>query len=465
MQISFCFQRSPRTPELELDANFSQILKKKREEQLEASKQRLLDSTLMSNKSQSLFETNESVQKSEVIEKIPVAKRTDRPAEMDNSMMFGNAMNKSWNNLSGGEDSFLALERQCNMDEKREQLLNANDTLLFDVEPPSEMWNQTVNQSLIVDTLDRSHDDDSTVEISPVKYVGLMRPSTIIEETSSQMESSSKNSTSSSNASAATKSSLYATASMINDSGLTMANETSARSCCDVSLNGDQVSKVEPSPSSTLSFSSSKVSPLASQNERTKPTTTKTERQRRGTFAFKRANYTFFPNENLDPIDEKDCLIEEEVVNKTERVQRIETPKTLRLKTPAKAAETRKKELMDFGTPSNGGLAARATADVTKANDDEDNNDEKDQFNNTLERVDYLLEKGKQILEETPISKRTSHQHQQSMFETPLFSCKRKRLLGEMASMEMLPLPKRGPLIDFSTPEITNARVSKFVGK
>lgn len=461
---------SPSTPKQELDANFSQILQKKREEQLEASKQRLFDSTLLSSRSESLFETNDSVKKMKSVETMSAAAQKDHPVELDNSMMFGKEINKSWNNLSGDEDSFLALERQCNMDDKKERLLNANDTMLFDVEPPSELWNQTVNQSLTIDTLDYSNDEE-TIEISPVTYVGLTRPSTIIEETSSQMDSSSKNS-SSSTTNTATKSSLYATASMINESSAA-AKESSIKSC-GASFNRSQTAKTEPSSSlsssslySLSSSSLSKISPLSSQNVQT---STKDERQRRGTFAFKRANYTFFPNENLDPINESECLIEDNDVSnsKSVRVQHVETPKNLRSKTPIKASEIRKKDLvdLDFSTPPNSNPATKLVTAEVEATDANDNNgDDKDQFNNTLERVDYLLEKGKQIFEETPIAKRSRDNHHQSMFETPLFSCKRKRLLSEMASMEMLPLPKRGPLIDFSTPEVTNTtRVSKFAG-
>lgn len=463
-----------------MDPNFSRILQKKREEQLEASKQRLFDSTLMASRSESLFETNTRAEKMENVA------RKEQPVDLDNSMLFGKATNRSWNDLSGDEDSFLALERQCRMDDKKERLLNANDTMLFDVEPPSEMWNQTVNQSLTIDTLNQSQDDE-TIEISPVKYVGLTRPSTIIEETSSQMESSSKNSSSSSTTNTATKSSLYATASMINESTASAitAKEESSNKSCDASLSKSQTAKTETSSSSLSSSSLSKVSPFSSENAHS---TTKAERQRRGTFAFKRANYTFFPNENLDPIDESDCSIKDNDVSnsKSVRVHQVETPKNLRPNTPVKATERRKRDLLDFGTPSKEDSATITTPAKSVATpktvttpkllaldevSDSDNNannggEDKDQFNNTLERVDYLLEKGKKILEETPISKRTRDNHHQSMFETPLFSCKRKRLISEMASMEMLPIPKRGPLIDFSTPEVTNTkRVSKFTGK
>lgn len=386
------------------------ILQKKREEQLEASRQRLFDSTV--SRGESLLEPKVSENKSEPNVLQPAKKEVVN--QLENSMIFCKS-NKSWHDLSVSDDSFLALERQCNMDDKRERLMNANDTLLFDVEPPSELWNQTVNQSVAADTLDMVEEQDEaacesdqdTIEISPVKYVGLTRPSTIIEETSSQLESSSKttiqsNNSTVNNLSVATKSSLYATAST-NDS----SKELSIRSC-DVSND----SKSE----STDSI----ITPLRPRNSQSK----KMDRQRRGTFAFKRANYTFFPDENLGCIDESTQSFSDSVETKTPNKVLVELEKSPK-------------------SPS-------------------DEPDE-DQFNNTLERVDYLLECGKQIVEETPVSKRNSHH--QSLLETPLFSCKRKRLLSEMASIEMLPLPKRGPLIDFSTPEFSNqSRVSKFSG-
>lgn len=395
--------------------NFSRFLQKKREEQLEASRQRLFDSTSL--KGESLIDITNSERKNERIES-PMVKRKIVP-ELENSMMFCK-VNKSWHDLSVSDDSFLALERQCNMDDKRDRILNANDTLLFDVEPPSELWNQSiVNQSIAMshgmlekvqeedEEEDKTYeeevktDEEDSIEISPMKYVALTRPSTIIEETSSQMESSSKTTICSNNSSAnasATKSTLYATAST-NDSIQDLSNKS-----CDTSDGNNSVTK--------------DATPLRQQNSQIK----KVERQRRGTFAFKRANYTFFPNDNLDSISECTQSFSENV-----------------------EPETPRKDLLDLQnspkTPST-----------------------PDHFNNTLERVDYLLEKGKQIVEETPAAKRTSHQ--QSFLETPLFSCKRKRLLSEMASIEMLPLPKRGPLIDFSTPEVANqSRVSKFSGK
>lgn len=401
-----------------MDANFSRILQKKREEQLEASKQRLFDST--TTKYELSVDEKETENKSESAGCVTMKKEAD--VELENSMMFSK-VNKSWHDFSVGDDSFLALERQCNMEDKRERLLNANDTILFDVEPPSELWNQTINQSLTVANLGQTQDENETIEISPIKYIGLMRPSTIIEETSSQFDSSSKNS----NTSITNKSSLYATASE-NESN----KESSAKSC-DIFNNSKSNSK-------------SQVSPLSQQN----PPANKVERQRRGTFAFKRANYTFFPNENLESIDESASSVR---IDSPPNIIKTDTPKISKFDklTPnPKQIDTLKSDFLDFETNSKDGC----------------NEDEPDQFNNTLERVDYLLEKGRQMLEETPVAQQRSHHHHHSMLETPLFSCKRKRLLSEMASIEMQPLPKRGPLIDFSTPEVINqSRTSKFARK
>lgn len=320
---------------------------------MEASQQRLIDDNASKCKSPT---------KSKDIERKGHRTKVN-DTQFENSMIFG-----KMNIETNADDSFLALERQCNMEDKQ-MTVNANDTMLFDIEPPSELWNQTVNQSMSMVQLNRTQDeynDDGTIEISPIKYIGLIRPSTIIEETSSQFESSSRTPSS-----LATNSSLYETASINEAKELAIKNGHREDSEGTDTNNGK----------------------LA-------------DRQRRGTFAFKRANYTFFPEENLDPIDESDAND----------------------KTPLKISADHLGELDNN----------------SKSEDDED------QFNNTLERVEYLLEKGKQILEQTPIAKRSNFH--QSFFETPQFSCKRKRLLNEMASIEMFPLSKRGTCIQYPSP-------------
>lgn len=362
---------------MELDPNFSRILQKKREEQLEASRQKL-------------FESNASRMIDMTIDPNVTTRTPDKKTvDLENSMLFA-SRNKSLNQTACSEDSFLALERQCNLEDKKERIINANDTLLFDVEPPADMWNETVNQTSMMPILETSQQSEEeeeenditqeSFEISPCKYIGLIRPSTIIEETSSQMESSSKNSSKSSS-----------------------------------------INTTEPTNESFKSFESSANDSTLSIpcNSKTK----KAERQsRRETFAFKRRNYTFFPDENLEPIDETGSILEN-----TEN-------------------DGSRSNLLDF------------EPDTPETPDNQ-----KDQFNDTLEAMDHFLEKGRQLIEQTPISKRNNLQR--SVMETPLFSCKRKRILDEMA-MEMLPLPKRGPLIDFSTPEsIIQPRASKFVNK
>lgn len=347
--------------------------------------------------------------------------------ELDNSMMF-RKQNRSWGDVSG-DDSFLAMERQCNMDDKKDQLINANDTLLFDIEPPDELWNQTAEDldqqtqsenNYKCENVEKIEDEDETIEISPVKYIGLIRPSTIIEETSSQLDSYNKNDSLST-----IKSSLYETAS-INDSvtgksfksinSLSKSAELVNRSIIDEPI---KIITIENATSKQNGSKSNQENPIVDPLEKQKSNSINKERQRRGTFAFKRANYTFFSNENFNAIDEYGTGLTEAEKNKN---------------------------LIDLQS------------------NDEDSSENEDQFNNTLERVDYLLEKGKQILEETPTAKR--NRHHQSLMETPMFSCKRKRLLNEMASIQMLPLAKRGPLIDISTPEILNKmRFNKFSGK
>lgn len=289
--------------------------------------------------------------------------------ELDNSMMF----KKTINDLSRAEDSFLALEQRCNNEDKHARLINDNETTLFDIEPPSELWNQTENPeedfNKTEDGLDKTEDEfeDGSIEISPIKYIGLIRPSTIIEETSSQFESSSTN------VSSLIKSSLYETAS-INESGI----ELSTESRNEIKTNYMEF-KTPPERKSITKIA---------------------EFQNRGTFAFKRSNYTFFPDENQSPFNK--------ITSFPEIVKELITNKNVQDLSPS------------------------------------DNSEDEDQFNNTLERVDYLLEKGKGILGGTPVADR----HQINLLGESVFSCKRKRLITEMASIEMLPISKRGTRIN-----------------
>lgn len=77
----------------------------------------------------------------------------------------------------------------------------------------------------------------------------------------------------------------------------------------------------------------------------------------------------------------------------------------------------------------------------------------RNQFNDTFEAVEFFMEKGKQLLEQTPQAKSGVNR---TLLETPMFSCKRTRILSEMAAAVMQPIPKRGPLIDlYSSPDST----------
>lgn len=392
---------------MEFDTNFSRILQKKREEQLEASRQKLLFESNASSMTESTIEpntTNEHLIEHEHEHKKCNARGKPETMDLENSMLCGG--NTSSNESPYTDDSFLALERQCNLEDKKERIMNANDTLLFDVEPPAELWNQTVNQTsmmpifdvslVIKDEKDEENEEtneeseenatsdsvadssEETIEISPVKCIAMIRPSTIIEETSSQMESSNKNITSS------------------------MASKTSLNSSTTESF------KFSGDDSGSSIFKRSNL--------------IKSRRQsRRETFAFKRRNYTFFPEENVDRIDESRSFSK---YNENE-------------------------EDCDLLEP-----------DLPK----HETKNEQDQFNDTLEAMDYFLEKGRQLNQQTPATKRNNLQR--SVIETPVFSCKRKRLLDEISMMEALPLPKRGPLIDFTTPEISNQPTSsKLTGK
>lgn len=399
------------TPSLSFDADFSRMLEEKREEQLEASRLKSFDCD--TSKFADITNTHNTTDvKSKSVDQIIFAKPTtktttatatatpaskamntiatapptlSKPIDLENSMFFGSAAT-SKHDLSDSDDSFLEMERQCNMEEQREQIINANETCLFDIEPPSELFNKTVDQSYLLPMPQSPDADDSdTIELSPCKYIGLIRPSTIIEETSSQLDSSSKIfEVSASSTQSMSESSKFDTA---ESSGLSIDNTAES-----------------------LSHSCDSVKSLKN-------------RSRRETFAFKRKNYTFFGNEkNLEPIDESNTSDNSE-------------------------NDTIEKDGDDDDDKHD-----------TSITSDKHN---RDQFNDTIEAVDYFLEEGRKMIEQTPVANRDAFQR--SVLETPLFSCKRKRIMSEMAN-EMMPLPKRGPLIDFSTPEPENkTRMKKFL--
>lgn len=281
------------------------------------------------------------------------------------------------NDAADADDSFLEWERQCNMDEQKEQILNADETCLFDIEPPSELFNQTVNQTCLP-TISPNESSDC-IEMSPVKYIGLIRPSTIYEETSSQFDSSSK----------ITETSVSSTRSLSGSSQMDAAEDKDT-------TKPPIRSESKPAPGASTSSHALK------------------DRSRRETFAFKRTNYTFFgADTNLETIDESASLDGDAIDQNT----------------------ADDKDLLEFDDEFD--------ASVTEES-------KRHQFNDTIEAIDYFLAEGRKMIEQTPVANRDAFQR--SVIETPLFSCKRKRIMSEMAN-EMLPLPKRGPLIDFSTPE------------
>lgn len=292
------------------------------------------------------------------------------------------------------DESFLEMERQCNLAEKQQQQINdaKNDTQLFDIEPPSELWEESVLTPPILECI---RNEEKSIEMSPVKLIGLIRPSTIIEETSSQFSSVDDNTT--------------------NKNEHTASSNQSSTPTSPLS----QISRhFTSSPSTTTDSIVKQISPLelseVYQNEERKEKLPfkdkKNMRNRRETIAFKKRKYKFFTDENES--------------NYTSR----------------------------YGTPDPKTPQPRAnkcnTPDLINLNESIacDENSVRNEFNDTIEAMDFFMEEGKRLIEQTPINNKNSLQ--QSMLETPLFSCKRSRLLSEMAAIEMMPLSKRGPLLN-----------------
>lgn len=285
--------------------------------------------------------------------------------------------------LDSGDESFLEMERQCQLEERRQRMLEAeaNNTCLLDIEPPPELWEDSIVAQIPV--LQNLRDDDDSVQLSPMRMVGLLRPSTIVEETSSQCNSTGENSTNKN----------------VSENSL---ESKSSKSPVDASSSENSI--VE------------KISPLKLVQETPPPPkqdivlTASAVRKRRETLMLMRRQYKFFDDENNAPSSP--------------------LPGTNSPRTPP----TKRKDLISF----------------EKTHVSEYNTPGGDQFNDTIERVEYFMKRGQELM--SPQAKSIANR---TVLDTPMFSCKRTRKLNEIAAAEMQPIPKRGPLFDFSSPPDT----------
>lgn len=316
---------------------------------------------------------------------------------MDNSMSIGR---NTTIGMDGDDDSFLEMERQCQLDEQRQRLLEAevNNTLLADIEPPPELWEDSLlGQST---SLQHSHNDDNSVQLTPMRMVGLTRPSTIVEETSSQCNSTGE------------KSQNYSHKNVSENRSRSLQSSTSTHF---LSMSDNSIIEII-SPSN-----------LAQDNQSIEcDAETSTEAKNKRETIFKKRKYKFFKEENDRPnslagIEPSDVGIESPQTPAIDKTKMISLEQS-----PFIACET----------------------------------PERDQFNDTIEAMDFFIEKGKRLLERTPQAKIGTIP---TNLETPLFSCKRTRILSEMAAAEMQPIPKRGPLLDlyFSPDTTANPNANK----
>lgn len=312
---------------------------------------------------------------------VPETIKNDTPKKsnrinLDNSMF---PMNIS--RAESTDDSFLEMERMCRFEEQVEEA-NANGTMLFDIEPPSELWNQSFmmpttketicenkenedlqKQTIVEEAEDGDEEEESreeSIELSPFEMVALTRPSTIIEETSSQC--------------------------------ISTANQTEE---------SNKSSTIDSTQSSSKSLNSTGSYRSFLQNSNS----FQEKSHKRETLVFKHRK--FFTDED------------EQLIFSPSASDR-KTKKLISL-TPVQE----KKDLMRF---------------------DENVSNPQSQFNNTLEEVEYFMDQEKKNLQQTPLAFRDKNV---SIQQTPLFSCKRSRIITEMATREILPIPKRGPLLNF----------------
>lgn len=378
ISFDFRFQMSPASPSIEFDAKFSRLLTDKRRQKNESIlTQKTLDSTT---------DVTENPMCHTADTEYEMHTLKGRPSLLENSMRISGDTSTDLDD--GADDSFLAIERQCHLEEQRQRILEAeaNNTVLSDIEPPSELW----EDSLMAQPPVRQHlrNANDFVHMSPMRMVGVMRPSTIVEETSSQCNSTAENSQNSMNKKES-------------ESSLNTQSSTPSSVIYLSSSENSMVEKISPLKLVEANSSSECLVPKPFE-----------ARKKRETMVFTRRKYKFFKDEN-----EQSTPL---VVNVPPKVPATVTGDRISLDEPS---------LITFNTPN------------------------RDQFNDTIEAVEFFMERGKRLLEQTPQAKLGVNR---TLLETPLFSCKRSRILSEMAATEMQPIPKRGPLLDlYSSPDLS----------
>lgn len=358
-------QTSPQSPAFELDGVFSRTLIEKQKTRNDT----LSASTLDYFENSSILHTTKPFQDTKNILPCTPKFQIGTPTK---------TMDESW--LQVSDESFLEMERQCNMDAtmKVEKPASFDETQLFDVDPPSEFWNSTIQQSFAVA-------DQTPSEASENSVLVVRRPSTIVEETSSQMSSMNRVNTTTSSTS-----SSIVTAN--NESHIVNRNNSTTSSGSFKSAAND--------------FSDS--------------------------LRLAKRKYRFFEDEEATP----------KVTVNSER-STVLTPSPI---------DTVTKRRRPFFTTSNTNTP-ESKRPLDDTDDDRTPCNTNRQFNDTLEAIDFMLEEGK---------RREDAKKNATIAPTPLFSCKRTRVLNEMATTEILSFSRRGPLIDLmGTPNTDRKPVTK----
>lgn len=294
-------------------------------------------------------------------------------------------MDDTW--LQVSDESFLEMERKCNMDETlraTDRPESFEETQLFDIDPPSEFWNQTIPT---FDILDRTASqqiaasEEHSLSTDSSTAMHIRRPSTIVEETSSQMSSSTASVASS--LSSSVKSRILAEQKSVNDCGSPKSEHNSTNSSSSFRSTTDDLID---------------------------------------TLSIKKRKYKFFADEEITP---KVTLSKSVSVRPN---MPCITPSTVTKRARPLYLQDSKTNTPDSKQSSNQGTPIMGTPCNTNR-----------QFNDTLEAIDFMIEEGKRQEE---AKKNTT------IAPTPLFSCKRSRVLNELAAAEMASFSRRGPLID-----------------
>lgn len=271
-------------------------------------------------------------------------------------------LDDTWCQVS--DDSFMKMEQQCDLDTTKmppsriSYNTSKDETQLFDIDPPSELWNDSVSVTSI---------KENQFSIDSIQQIETGRPSTIIEETSSQMSSLNRGS----------------------DISTECSSKRNSEAICEDN-SGTETAILQPAKRMINSLGITK------------------------------RKYKFFTDEN-----EKPELKRKEIANGDDKSNSVDS--------------------LAFESFEN------SVNISTNSRDEDENiaNNGANGFNNTLEAIDFFIEEGRRRADcENNASTSPNSFSTVSSVPSSIFSCKRTKLLNELAGVELGTFSRRGPLID-----------------